>query len=411
MYSERVHTEQAENESGLSAARILLVDDNPKNIQVVANILSFHKYEVEYAMNGRDALEWLSKDHFDLVLLDVMMPEMDGFEVCQIIKRNRHFGDIPVIFLTARYDPDSVKKGFDCGAVDYIIKPFNPVEIVSRVTTHIELKRNREQLSNLARWLEDQVNQRTQELQVANQKLSKAMREIEMLDQAKTEFLNILSHEIRTPLNGIIGPLELIKNDMAGDNVPVLMHVLDESVRRLEKFSYKALEISNLQVKGKEFLHTSRIVMPELMENSLSSLSGHIAEQRLAIAIFPSETPFVIEGDVSLITETFTIAIGNAIKYSPVGGTIIIENKIENDRCTYVITDEGKGFPQLVLDKAFRPFVIGEAHIDLNMGLDLYFSKLVMLAHGGDVRIRNTENGGAQVILEFPFTRVESVEA
>ncbi len=410
MYSEWITSDRAESENSLSAARILLVDDNPKNIQVVANILSFHKYEVEYAMNGRDALEWISKDRFDLVLLDVMMPEMDGFEVCQAIKRNENFRDIPVIFLTARYDPDSVKKGFDCGAVDYIIKPFNPVEIVSRVNTHIELKRNREQLSNLARWLENQVNQRTQELQVANQKLSSAMKEIEMLDQSKTEFLNILSHEIRTPLNGIIGPLELIKNDMAGDNVPVLMHVLDESVRRLEKFSYKALEISNLQVKGRKFLHLNRIVLPELLENSLSPLSGRMAEQELTLAMFPCEVPIIIEGDVSLLTEIFTIAVGNAIKYSPARGTITIENKMEKDRCTYIITDEGKGFPQVVLDKAFRPFVIGEAHIDLNMGLDLYFSKLVMLAHGGDVRIGNTENGGAQVILEFPVDKDKRAE-
>lgn len=410
MYAERIYTDQTESESGLSAARILLVDDNPKNIQVVANILSFHKYEVEYAMNGRDALEWISKDRFDLVLLDVMMPEMDGFEVCQIIKRNEHFRDIPVIFLTARYDPDSVKKGFDCGAVDYIIKPFNPVEIVSRVKTHIELKRNREQLSNLAQWLEEQVNQRTQELQVANQKLSKAMREIEMLDQLKNEFLNILSHEIRTPLNGIIGPLELIKSDMAGDNMPVLMHVLDESVQRLEKFSYKALEISNLKAKGRQYLNLTKVVLSEVIETCLSGLSSRLTEQKLMISILSQKHSTIVNADAVLIGEVFNIAIGNAIKYSPTGGIITIENMAQEGKLVYTISDEGKGFPQVVLDKAFRPFVIGEAHIDLNMGLDLYFSKLVMIAHGGEINIRNTEDGGAQVILEFPHC-VEKIEA
>ena len=141
MYSEWITTDQTESESSLSAARILLVDDNPKNIQVVANILSFYKYEVEYAMNGTDALEWISKDRFDLVLLDVMMPEMDGIEFCNKIKKTLATSHIPVILLTARSSITHKKEGYDIGADLYVTKPFSVDLLASMVENLLETRR------------------------------------------------------------------------------------------------------------------------------------------------------------------------------------------------------------------------------------------------------------------------------
>jgi len=119
---------------------ILIVDDAPKNIQVVANILGDEKYGISYATNGKQALGLIEENNFDMVLLDVMMPEMDGYEVCREIKKNNLHNDMPVIFITAKTDKESLVEAFDAGGQDYITKPFNSSELVVRVETHLRLK-------------------------------------------------------------------------------------------------------------------------------------------------------------------------------------------------------------------------------------------------------------------------------
>jgi len=118
---------------------ILIVDDVSDNIQVAMSILKEKNYQFSFALNGEQALELIKANTFDLILLDIMMPGMDGFEVCKQLKSNQNTQDIPVIFLTAKIDVDSIKAGFEVGAVDYIVKPFHPEELIARVKTHLEL--------------------------------------------------------------------------------------------------------------------------------------------------------------------------------------------------------------------------------------------------------------------------------
>src|SRR3990172_738523 len=125
---------------------ILIVDDVPKNIQLLGSILKEENYELEFATSGKEALEWLDSKQFDLVLLDIMMPEMDGFEVCRRIKENPATREISVIFLTAKADFQSIIQGFETGAVDYITKPYNRKELLMRVKTHLTLQYQRKQL-------------------------------------------------------------------------------------------------------------------------------------------------------------------------------------------------------------------------------------------------------------------------
>ena len=127
---------------------ILIVDDASKNIQVVANILKQEGYQMAFARNGKTALSRAETMPFDLILLDIMMPEMDGYEACERLKKNPETKDIPVIFLTAKTDKESVLKGFGLGAVDYVTKPFNAAELLARVKTHLELKLAKEDLRN-----------------------------------------------------------------------------------------------------------------------------------------------------------------------------------------------------------------------------------------------------------------------
>lgn len=133
----------------MAKGKILIVDDNPKNIQVLANSLSNEEYEIEYTTNGYDAIEWVNKEMFDLILLDIMMPEIDGYETCLKIKENPLLKDLPIIFITANTDVESIVKGFDHGAVDYITKPFNAKELLARVNTHLELQNSKKEVKDL----------------------------------------------------------------------------------------------------------------------------------------------------------------------------------------------------------------------------------------------------------------------
>lgn len=139
-------------------SQILIVDDNPKNIQLLGNVLKEHRYSVEFALNGNDALTWVDEKEFDLILLDVMMPEMDGFEVCKRLKEKSETRDIPIIFLTSKTDTESIVRGFELGAVDYISKPFNKYELLSRVTTHVTLMTTRKELAEKNQVLTDSIN-------------------------------------------------------------------------------------------------------------------------------------------------------------------------------------------------------------------------------------------------------------
>jgi len=128
---------------------ILIVDDNVSNLQVLGAVLSGKGYEIAVAADAGEALDFLSSDIPDLILLDIMMPGTDGFELCRIIKQMENLIEVPILFLTALTDPESIVKGFDSGAVDYISKPFNNAELLARIKTHLGLKRAREELKIL----------------------------------------------------------------------------------------------------------------------------------------------------------------------------------------------------------------------------------------------------------------------
>ncbi|MCJ7538887.1 MAG: response regulator, partial [Desulfobacterales bacterium] len=142
--------------------KILIVDDIPKNIQLAANILQKEGYQMAFAQNGKSALSQINSNRFDLILLDVMMPDMDGFAVCEQIRKNSANKDIPLIFLTAKNLSESIVKGFELGAMDYVTKPFHGAELLARVKTHLELFRSREELKAVNQQLKNEMAERMQ---------------------------------------------------------------------------------------------------------------------------------------------------------------------------------------------------------------------------------------------------------
>ncbi len=185
----------------------MIVDDNPANLKLLEDMLLQQGHEVRSFPLGRLALAAAMKNPPDLILLDINMPEMNGYEVCERLKSTEELSDIPVIFLSALNETQDKVKAFRSGAVDYISKPFQFEEVHARVETHLKLHDLQRALKLQNERLEEAVAARTRELAEANKRLT-------ILDRSKNEFLNLISHEFRTPLNGLLGVGELILEGM-----------------------------------------------------------------------------------------------------------------------------------------------------------------------------------------------------
>ena len=381
-------------------ANILIVDDNPQNLQVLAKILQENNYEIEFATNGEASLKWLKDKKFDLILLDINMPGMSGFEVCSKIRSNQKLNNVPVIFLSADTDRESILKGFDLGAQDYVTKPFDSRELLARVRTHLALKESHEKLENLNRSLEEKVTERTQQLKEANEKLEASNIKLLDLDRAKTEFLHLISHEIRTPLNGIIGPLELLKEPVHAPEIDELINILDMSVKRLERFSLDALLITRLKTKQFE-IKKDKINLSYLINEVLNELKDRFQSKNVQIQLKDETFDGIIHGEVELITKCIENITDNAIHFSPQNGKIEIKNYVEGHSTICEIKDYGKGFESGVLGNQFELFTTGDEYKDNKIGIGLPITKMIMEAHGGSILAGNNPEGGAFVKLMF----------
>ena len=379
---------------------ILIVDDNPENLQVLGNSLQNKNYNVEFASDGTAALEWLENTAFDLVLLDVMMPGMNGFEVCSKMRTNKKLKDLPVIFLTALTEIESILKGFELGAQDYITKPFDQRELLARVETQLELKHSREQLQLLNKELEEKVKERTMQLQKTNEELSETHARLSLLDKVKTEFLQLISHEIRTPLNGILVPIHLIKEQIDNQDLDQLFEILDTSVSRLESFAYKALLITRLRTKDRKISKAGH-PLKKIIQTILDELAEKIDQKQIKLDIQEAPYNLQVKGEYELLKACLKGILENAVRFSPENGEIKV-NVFQKDSLTYCeINDQGSGFKPDILNRPFELFSADESIKDNNLGLDLYLSKIIMEAHSGLIEVENTEKGGALVRLVF----------
>lgn len=379
--------------------KILAVDDNLQNIKVIGSILRKANYQVGFAFNGKQALELLRESpDYDLVLLDVNMPVMNGYEACEQIRKDPWLTGIPVIFLTALSEIDNVVRGFDAGGQDYVGKPFNSRELLARVQTHVELKTSREQLRENNDILEKKVKERTRELRKVNERLLAVNRELELLDQAKADFLGIISHEINTPLNGIIGFTNILKEKLKQAEFYEMIDFLDTSAKRLEKFANFSLLITELRANEKK-LKPEFFPIAERIAEHVAHFKDKFDEKQLDVVVDCQVK--LLYGDQSLIDKSLECVLDNAIRYSTDQGTVQITVYRENSCIVCEFEDTGKGFPPEILHEPFKLFSYGREYMDEQKGLSLAFVNLVMKAHQGKVELSNSEKGGAVVRLYF----------
>jgi two-component system, sensor histidine kinase and response regulator len=384
---------------------VLVVDDIPSNIEFIKDILAtMVDIEIEGVFNGASALVFITKRKPDLILMDVSMPQMDGFEVCRTLKENEKYADIPIIFLTARVQKEDIVRGFESGAVDYISKPFNLSELHSRVKTHLDLSLKTRELQLINQTLEGKIEERTHQLSNANKNLSKANEmlskmydELSALDNAKDDFIAHINHELRTPLNGILGYTSLLEVSITNEGRESL-NAINVLVARLINVSEIALLLTELRTSDNK-INIREISIFDIVRRSIPAE----AMQRKNIEIRYNninDSQFVM-AEPRLLKNCFSIVMDNANKYSPVNGIISISGRDNDDYFSVDIEDSGPGFSSNALSNLFELFKADNLeHRSYGFGLGLATAKKIIDLLGGKITIRN-RGQGASVVLHL----------
>lgn len=359
------------------------------------------------AESGKSALKILQEVEIDIILLDVEMPDMNGYDICMAIKGDNRWKNTPVIFITTKHDELSTLKGFEVGAQDFIIKPFNESELYARVRTHLELKAKSEQLVMLNKYLEEIVDQRTFQLKQTLGELERAYKEIEAshkklqnLSRAKMNFLKIISHEIRTPLNGIVGFVDVLQDTVQTDELKTYVNYLANSASRLDQFATDAILITELMV-GTYEIQQSEFLLQEIITEIEKNLEEDIGVKNIKLIYEPLGSGLTY-ADKNLVSIALRHIVENAIKFSNDSGVVTIQS-IEDDGsiAQIIVKDEGCGFSGSALDNLFDLFALGQEHMDNNSGLGLALVHMIMEHINGKILVKNNLKAGATVTLFF----------
>ena len=382
---------------------ILVFDDQVESRNSLEEILISNEFLVKTATNGKEVFHLLAEDMFDLIIINTGMSLPDSFSTCRTIKENADWKSIAVIYLVDYTDLAFVKDFYESGGDDFILKPVVWSELKMKTAIHLELKYSRQMAKNMNQMLETKVAQRTRELEDSLKKLSKANKDLEILEIAKSEFFNLISHEIRTPLNGIMGSMALIDRYNLSDQVNRYFSLLDLSVKRLEKFSNTILEASTLRIKGEKALMFSESDLADIVQYALDHAIDQFSDKDFEIDFKNNSSNSKLKCDQKYLIKCFSSIFENALKFSPKGEKIEITIKNESD-CYLGITiaDLGIGFSKAALENIYSAMSNLDAHFDQNTGMGLHIAKLIIDAHSGFIKVGNRDPKGAIVEIKIP---------
>ena len=346
---------------------VLIVDDTLRNIQLMGTILREHNYQISVAQNGIQALASVAREAPDLILLDVMMPEMDGFETCKRLKADVTTRDIPVIFLTAKIETDDFVHGFELGAVDYVTKPFNTTELLRRVQTHLELYH----LQNALRT---------------------AHAAAEAANQAKSVFLANMSHEIRTPMNAILGFTEILAGRLTDSQDQAYLAAVQASGKSLLTLINDILDLSKIEA-GKLELQYAAVHVRQMFQEMQAIFAPRMDEKGLAFLIeIDPELPETLILDGVRLRQVLVNLLGNAVKFTETGHVkLIARGQYADDEpdalnLAFAVEDTGIGIAADQQQSIFEAFEQqkGQSHATFGgTGLGLTISRrLVEMMHG-----------------------------
>jgi signal transduction histidine kinase len=319
--------------------KIIIVDDIPDNLEILNTILTEEGYNVRVFQKASMALDAAIQSPPGLFLLDIIMPDMNGYELCMKLQENENTRGIPVIFLSALNEINEKIKAFKTGGVDFISKPYQSAEILVRVQTHLKLR-------SLQLNLETIVEERTQELEKRNKELLEA-------NKAKSNFLANINHELRTPLNGVSGMLSVLESMDISDSERYFLDMAVTSADHLSSIMQDILSYSEID-SGRLGIFNQAVQIEQLIQNTVNLLTPRSREKNIDIIFEGKDNSDVFFGDSARITEILEKLLSNAIKFSD-SGTIKIHFEVNQD-LKLSISDHGIGIQADRLTEIFQPF-------------------------------------------------------
>ncbi len=370
---------------------ILIVDDHPHNLQVLGNILKKEGYSPALTQNGVQALEFVKKKQPYLILLDIMMPEMSGLEVCRKLKQSPATKDIPVIFLTAKTETEDIVEGLELGAVDYVTKPFNHRELMARINTHIELK-TAKQLIVLQK---EQLKQTVEELKQAN--------------ATKDKLFSIITHDLKNLFNALLGfSEELVNNNNLDTEGRQDIQVIQQTSKQGYKLLKNLLEWAKSQT-GKTAFQPTELNLKAVVAVIIDFTMNNAQSKNITILSDILETTLVF-ADENMLNTVLKNLLSNAIKFTPANGTVAISCEEKDTEVEISISDTGIGIKPEDIDKLFK---IDVSHTTIGTGkeegtgLGLILCKELVEKNGGSIWVEGEEGKGSRFYIRLPSQQKE----
>jgi signal transduction histidine kinase len=401
--------------------RILIVDDEPRNLIVLETILDQPGYELVRARSGDEALLALVSGEFALLILDIRMPGMSGFDLAKIIQGRKKSAQIPIIFLTAYYNEDQhVLEGYGTGAVDYLHKPVNVAMLRSKVAVFVALYRKQQEVLGANRALLAEVSERRkaeEQLRVLNESLDQRVhdRTAELLDahRRKDEFLATLAHELRNPLAPVRNAVELLHRiGAATPEVQWARAIIDRQTRNLTRLIDDLMDVSRIS-RGQMELRRERVECAQVVQAAVETSRPVIEEHghRLTVSLPPSTV--LLDGDPTRLAQVFLNLLNNAAKYMEGAGLIELRAELHGNRVAVSVRDAGIGIAAENLPLVFDMFSRVETGSNRSrggLGIGLYLSKQIVELHGGSIEARSDGLGtGSEFLVSLP-TVTESAD-
>lgn len=369
-------------------AHILIVEDIEENIDILLETLT-DEFSVSVAMDGKMALQLVEKQKPDLILLDIQMPVMDGYETCAHLKAKPETASIPVVFLTALNEDDHESRGLDMGAVDYIAKPFNPYLVKARVRNQVELKMHKDHL-------EQMVLERTRSLREAHEKLR-------LLDKAKNGFLSAISHELRTPANSVLGvgqlALDYIPDESIKEN---LRNLFALGERKLIDTINNGILLAEIQNSDGD-IELEEVDLGEVLDKEAELLEEQALGKGLKIEVDAEAAHLFVTGNIKLLKQVVSTSLRVALAMGDGGEKVLVSRAVNGNLTGVAITVKGKLFGQDLLKTVFDPYSYERASSYIaELGLAPPLAGAVVAALGGEMKFENAGKDSTQVKIFLP---------
>jgi signal transduction histidine kinase len=405
----------SKRETETSRPNILIVDDTLQNLQLLSDMLTRNGYSVTGASDGPTALMIAGNEPPDLILLDIRMPEMDGYKVCERLKSDAKTQSIPVIFISALDELQDKIRGFSTGGADYITKPFQDEEVLARVKTHISLRR-----TNLLLYMEiaerrkaeDALKKANDELEIRvrerTAELLKAKNAAEAANRAKSAFLANISHEFRTPLNPIIGMTDILLSDSKPDSKECdYLKCIAVAGNQLAEMVDNLIELIRIEADGIRVKNQAIELTPFLRSTALN-LSYIAKSKGLKVRNeIDASAPEHIISDIEVLYNILDRLGRNAIKFTEKGEIVIsVRKSSENEALQFSVSDTGVGIPPDRMEQIFEDFTLADdsytrKHGGIGLGLTLIRRLVSQL--GGRIWVESIQGKGSTFHFTLPF--------